>query len=80
MSNIAEVIPLYESNYRNPSATLRVIADEIDAGKYGDVNEIALIMNADSLELFGMGKDHDAGTLCLLINAALHRLAQSIDR
>lgn len=78
---LAEVIPLYESNYRDPAATLRVIADEIEAGKYGEVHEIALIMNTeDSVELFGMGKDHDTGTLCLLINAAMHKLAKAVDR
>lgn len=81
MTNIAEVIPLYESNYRDPAATLRVIADEIEAGNYGDVLEIGIAMNTGtSLEIFGTGPNSDAGTMCLLFTAALHKFARTIDR
>lgn len=78
MTKIAEVVPLYESNYRDPSATLRVIADAIDAGEHGEVLEIAIVMKSDCLELFGMGKNSDEGTLCLLLNAGLFKLSMGI--
>lgn len=80
MSKLAEVIPLYESNYRDPAATLRVIADNIEAGEYGEVLEIALVMNADGLEMFGMGRDNDAGTTCLLLAAGMQKLVSPIVR
>jgi len=38
-------------------ALLRTIADEMEAGKYGEVTEGALVLNAsEGLELFGLGK------------------------
>lgn len=73
-----EVVPLYESNYRDPASTLRVIADEIEAGGYGEVLECTLIMKADSLEIFGMGRNSDAGTTCLHLAAAMQKLVAPI--
>lgn len=79
MERIAEVVPLFESNFRDPAATLRVIADEIEAGKYGDVEEVAIALNgAESVEIFATGQHSDAGTACLLFTAAIQRLVSPI--
>ena len=37
------VVQLYDSNHRDPVATLRRIADEIEAGQYGDVGTAVLV-------------------------------------
>lgn len=79
MSHIAEVVPLFESNFRDPAATLRVIADDIEAGKYGNVEEVAIALNgAENVEVFATGPQSDAGTACLLFTAAIQRLISPI--
>ena len=49
---------LYESNFRDVAKTLRTIAKDVEKGKYGNVNEAALVFNADKEEeycVFGFG-------------------------
>jgi hypothetical protein len=73
-----KIVPLYESNYRDPVATLREIADEIEAGKYGDVREVAVVVYGDTLEAFGAGAEHDGATIALLFQAAAHRMIREV--
>ena len=74
MSNLAEVHTIYETNFRNPAATLRVIADGIDAGQYGEVTQIALVLLGDTCEVFGAGIDADGSTSAMLLQAGAHRM------
>jgi hypothetical protein len=79
MTQIAEVVTLFDRNFRDPASTLRAIADDIEAGRYGDVEEVAIAMNAaDTVEVFATGPHSDAGTACLLFTAAIHRLVRPI--
>ena len=78
MTHLAEVKTLYESNFRHPAATLRVIADEIDAGKHGEVSQLALVLLGDTCEIFGAGPDSDAGTIALLLQAGASRMIAAV--
>lgn len=50
-----KVVPLQESNYRDIVATLRVIADQIESGEYGNVNDAALVIQGTTFDIFHMG-------------------------
>jgi hypothetical protein len=51
------VVSLYDTNRRDVSATLRVIADEIDAGKHGEAHQFVLVLDAAGTAIFGGGAD-----------------------
>ena len=75
-----KVVTLRESNFRDPAATLRAIADAIEAGKYGDVGCIGLALLGDTMEVFGMGRDSEAPSVALLLHAGFMRLSNSIEQ
>lgn len=74
----ADIRVIYESNFRDPAATLRVIADEIDAGKYGDVGQFALVLLGDTCEVFTGGHESGPCDAAALLQAGAFRLVQSI--
>lgn len=76
----AEVVQLYDSNYRDPAATLRVIADAIEAGNYGEVGSAGVVLLGDKMEVFGMGPDSDSTSVAVLLHAAFMRLSGAIER
>ncbi len=39
-----KVVTLYESNFQDPVATLRKLADDIESGKYGDVASLGVVL------------------------------------
>lgn len=78
MTHLAEVTTLYESNFRAPAATLRVIADEIEAGKHGEVTQVAIVLLGDTCEVFGAGPDADGSTIATLLQAGAHRMIVAV--
>jgi hypothetical protein len=74
-----KVVELYPSNYRDPVATLRLIADDIEAGKYGDVGSVGLVLLGDTMEVFGIGQDAEAPSIALLLHAGFMRLSRSLE-
>jgi hypothetical protein len=74
-----KVVTLQESNYRDPVATLRRIADDIEAGEYGPVGCAAVALLGNSMEVFGMGPDSEAPSVALLLHAGFMRLSRSIE-
>ena len=74
-----EVVHLYESNRRDLVAELRCIADEIEAGKYGEVGAAALVILADQMEVFGMGEDSEPPATALLLHAGFMRLSKAVE-
>lgn len=73
-----KVVPLYESNFRDPAATLRIIADEIEAGKHGDVGTVAVAVFGGTVEVFGAGPDSDMPSVAILLHAAFMRLSNAV--
>lgn len=76
---MAEIVTLYKSNMRDVPATLREIADEIEAGKYGNVGCAGLAIMGDKVEAFGMGEDSDGCSIAMLFHAAFARMSRSIE-
>lgn len=67
----AEVVTLRDSHSRQASATLRVVADEIDAGLHGEVECVAVAMKSDlGVMVFGMGEDRSESFVATLFAAA----------
>lgn len=79
MSADLKVVSLYESNSRDPVATLRVIADAIEAGKYGPVGSVALVLMGDTTEVFGMGDDATGPSIASLLYAGFLRLVKPLE-
>lgn len=62
--------------YCDPVAMLRNIADDIEAGDFGDVSTIAIALSTeDGFETFGGGRDHALAHVGFLFASAAHRLA-----
>ena len=78
MSHLAEVTAIYETNFRQPAATLRVIADEIEAGKHGEVTQVAIVLLGDTCEVFGAGPDADGSTIATLLQAGASRMINAV--
>lgn len=74
------LVVLRESNFRDAAATLRVIADQIDAGEYGAIGCAGLVILGDTMEVFGMGPDSEARSVAMLLHAGFMRLSLSIER
>lgn len=72
-----KVIPLQESNYRDIVATLRLIANQIEKGEYGNVNDCALILQGAELDIFHMGAGN-VETAHLLFACAQRKLELAV--
>ncbi len=65
----AQLHALPVGNLIRVSDQLRAIADEVDAGKYGDVTEGAMALFGGSLEVFGIGRADSTTTHYILARA-----------
>ena len=74
-----KVVTLHPSNFRDPVATLRVIADRIEAGEFGAVGCVAVAVLGDTLEVFGAGVDSEAPSVAMTLHAGFARLSKSIE-
>ena len=75
-----KVVTLRDSNYRDPVATLRSIADKIEAGAYGAVGCVAVALLGDTMEVFGAGPDSDGSSVAVLLHAGFLRLSDAVER
>lgn len=73
------VVDLYTSNFRQPAATLREIADRIDSGQYGEVGCVAVVLLGDTCEVFGAGIDSDGSSVALLLHAGFQRMSRAVE-
>ncbi|CAB4190542.1 hypothetical protein UFOVP1288_72 [uncultured Caudovirales phage] len=80
MAKLAEVVELYSSNHRDVIATLKVIIKNIEAGKYGAVHSAALVLDGDTVEVFGAGQECDGASIHLLLSAGALRLVTAAER
>lgn len=75
----AELVSLYETNLRDPAATLRKIADAIEAGEYGEVGCIAIALLGNEMEVFSAGPDSDGPSAAVLLQAGALRIVKTIE-
>jgi hypothetical protein len=78
MSGLAEVVTLYDSNMRDVPTMLRRLADDIEAGLHGDVQEAAAVVFGDTLDVMGWGRTQDGGSTALLLQAGAQRLITEV--
>lgn len=66
-------------DYRDPVKALRNLADQIDAGDFGEVSSCGVVIFGDQMDVFGSGSDSGGSTIALLMNAAAQRFAKEIE-
>lgn len=74
-----KVVTLAKSNFRDPVATLRELANDIESGAYGPVGCVAVAVLGEEMHCFGMGVDSEAGSVALLFSAAHLRFARCLE-
>ena len=75
----AQLVQFPSPDYRDPVKALRNLADDIEAGEFGEVGSCGVVIFGDTMEVFGSGVDSDGPTIALLFNAAAHRFAREIE-
>jgi hypothetical protein len=74
--NMKKIVWIYESNFRDAAASLRRMADDIEAGSYGEVHGVAVVLDGDKIEVFGMGKKSEPEQTALLLQAGSLKLTR----
>lgn len=69
-----KVVTLHATNFRDVAGTLRQLADDIEAGRYGDVESCGVVIHGDGLNMFGAGPNSEAPTIALLFHEGFMRL------
>lgn len=73
----AGVVSLYPSNFRDAAATLRVIAEGIETGKYGEVQNLVIALNTGTEpSVFGAGEQATLADSVLLLHKAINFLVK----
>lgn len=66
-------------DYRDAVKMLRNLADDIEAGEFGEVTSIALVRFGDEgLQIHAGGRDADGATASLMLLAGANRLSQTL--
>jgi hypothetical protein len=66
-------------DYKDPVKALRNLANQIEAGDFGEVTSCGVVIFGDTMDVFGSGTDSEAPTIALLLNAAAHRFAKELE-
>ena len=76
MTVIGETRP---PDYRDPVRMLRNLADDIEAGVFGDVGCVAVAaLGSAGLEVFGGGRDSTRAMVALSLQAGANRLTNAL--
>ena len=70
----AHLYVMRETNLRNIPATLRALADAIEANEYGPTTACAVVWQADELEISYTGEGEAVPNTVFLMHAALHKM------
>ena len=66
-------------DYLDTVKALRNLADQIEAGDFGEISSCGVVILGEGMEVFGSGPDSAAPTIALLFNAAALRFAKDIE-
>ena len=72
------IVPLPVQNLNNVPALARQLADDIEAGEYGNVSRVIVVRDADDLHTFGWGDIGDAYAGVGLLDAAKFTMIASL--
>lgn len=76
----ADIRVIYESNFRDPVATLRRLASDIETGVYGDVSQVAVVVLGDKCDVFGAGAESEPCVTAVLLQAGAQNIIESVAR
>lgn len=71
---------LRETNFRDPAAELRRIADHVEMGTYGAVGCIGVVVLGDTMEVFRAGADSEPCSVALLLHSGFLRMSLEIEK
>ena len=74
------VVQFPTPNYKDVVKALRNLADEIEAGEWGEIGCCAVAIMGDTFEVFGSGPDSAGPSMAILFQAAIMRMAGEIER
>lgn len=75
---LAEVITLRDRSLVDVPDMLRKLADDIEAGKYGEPGSCAVALLANELEIFGFGLHAAGPSIHLLLLSAAHKIQHAL--
>lgn len=73
-----KVVELDAAPFRDVPRMLRKLADDIEAGTYGDVGPVAVALRTEGLEVFGFGTDSTVEMTAVMFHAAAIKLAKGL--
>jgi hypothetical protein len=75
---MTNLVVMRETNLLNIPATLRNIADAIEAGDYGEATGCALVLDAATLEVFYCGTGEAGPNTHLLLHAGAAKMVARV--
>jgi hypothetical protein len=73
-----EIVDFPISSLANAPEKLRKLADDIEAGVYGDVECCAISLIGNKLYVFGFGPDSGHAATGMTLSAGAHRMLESL--
>lgn len=73
-----KVVALYEQNMRQIPEMLRLLANNIENGDYGEVGEATCVVMGDTLEVFGWGPHCDGTSSAVMLQAGAQKLIDQV--
>lgn len=80
MSADLKVVEFPNGNLRDIPTSLRLLADNIEAGKHGSVATCAVALSADTFKIFGYGDDSEWPSIAIMFQAGILRIASGLER
>lgn len=77
---MAELHVIRDTNFRDAVASLRDIANKIEAGKWGEVGTVAVVVLGDQMQVFGAGPESNPPAVALLLHSGFLRLSLEIEK
>lgn len=74
----AQLHLIQDRNVADIPRMLRELASNIEAGDFGDVETLGVVLLGDRLEVFGMGARGESPMITMLFQAAIQRLAATL--
>lgn len=74
-----KIVQLDESNFRDPVAELRALADRIEADEFGPVGMVAVVVLGDTLEVFRAGENAEPCSVGVLLHAGFLRMSKALE-
>lgn len=72
------VVEFRSHTVREVVPTLKKIIEEIEAGKFGEIGALGVVLMGDEVEVFGMGPDSEGPAIAILLHAGFMQLSNAI--